>query len=109
MIEKESLTHRIEDDMERRNRNWDIIKTHIRNYTEQVGNPANLTTVSKEVVGAVNELKDEIDTNKEELTQHKQDYMPHRFQDIKNNKIYNFGFQLSAEGNPQMIYEEVIE
>jgi hypothetical protein len=46
---------------------------------------------------------------KEELTQHKLDYMPHRFQDIKNNKIYKFGFQLSAEGNPQIIYEEVIE
>ncbi len=81
MIEKESLTHRIEDDMERRNRNWDIIKTHLRNYTEQVGNPANLTTVSKEVVGAVNELKDEIDPNKEELTQHKLDYAPQRSQD----------------------------
>ena len=35
MIEKESLTHRIEDDMERRNRNWDIINVHLRNYTEQ--------------------------------------------------------------------------
>jgi len=81
MIEKESLTHRIEDDMERRNRNWDIINAHLRNYTEQVGNPANLTTVSKEVVGAVNELKDEIDTNKEELTQHKQDYAQQRSQD----------------------------
>lgn len=44
-----------------------------------------------------------------DLAQHKLDYMPHRFQDIKNNKIYNFGFQLSAEGNPQIIYEEVIE
>jgi len=45
----------------------------------------------------------------EELAEHKQDYMPHRFQDIKNNKIYKFGFQLSAEGNPQIIFEEVIE
>ena len=46
---------------------------------------------------------------KEDLTKHKLDYMPHRFQDIKNNKIYKFGFQLSAEGNPQIICEEVIE
>ena len=45
----------------------------------------------------------------EELAEHKQDYMPHRFRDLKNNKIYKFGFQLSAEGNPQIIFEEVIE
>ena len=46
---------------------------------------------------------------KDDLAQHKLDYMPHRFQDLKNNKIYKFGLQVSAEGNPQLIYEEVIE
>ena len=46
---------------------------------------------------------------KDDLAQHKLDYMPHRFQDLKNDKIYKFGFRLSAEGNPQIIYEEVIE
>ena len=46
---------------------------------------------------------------KEDLTEHKLDYMPHRFQDLKNDKIYKFGLQVSAEGNPQIIYEEVIE
>ena len=45
---------------------------------------------------------------KEELTQHKLDYMPHRFQDLKNGKIYKFGFQVSVDGKPQIIYEEVV-
>lgn len=34
--------------------------------------------------------------------------MPHQFKDLKNDKTYNFGFQLSGEGKPQIIYEEVI-
>lgn len=45
---------------------------------------------------------------KEDLTKHKLDYMPHRFQDLKNDKIYKFGFQINEEGNPQIIYEEVM-
>ncbi len=50
-----------------------------------------------------------------DLAQHKLDYaehldntMPHRFQDIKNDKVYRIGLQLSIEGNPQIIYEEVM-
>ncbi len=43
-----------------------------------------------------------------DLAQHKLDYMPHRFQDLKNDKIYKFGFQINEEGNPQIIYEEVM-
>ena len=50
-----------------------------------------------------------------DLAQHKLDYaehldntMPHKFQDLKNSKIYKFGFQVSEGGNPQIIYKEVI-
>ena len=57
----------------------------------------------------------ELDVVQQELTQHKLDYvdhltatMPHQFKDLKNDKTYNFGFQLSGEGKPQIIYEEVI-
>lgn len=50
-----------------------------------------------------------------DLASHKADYashlnsdMPHQFKDLKNNKIYQFGFQVSADGEPQLIYEEVL-
>jgi len=43
-----------------------------------------------------------------ELITHKADTMPHKFEDLKNNVTYKFGFQLSAEGNPQIIFEEVV-
>lgn len=43
-----------------------------------------------------------------ELATHKADTMPHKFEDLKNTVTYKFGFQLSAEGNPQIIYEEVV-
>ena len=43
-----------------------------------------------------------------ELVTHKADTMPHKFEDLKNTVTYKFGFQLSAEGNPQIIFEEVV-
>lgn len=49
-----------------------------------------------------------VSTVETDLTQHKLDYMPHRFQDLKTGKKYKYGFQISAEGNPQTIYEEVL-
>ena len=35
--------------------------------------------------------------------------MPIVIDDLKNNKKYRFGLQCSTEGNPQIIFEEVIE
>jgi len=32
--------------------------------------------------------------------------MPYRFRDLKSNKTYRYGLQLSADGNPQLIFEE---
>jgi hypothetical protein len=43
-----------------------------------------------------------------ELVTHKADTMPHKFEDLKNTVTYKFGFQLSVEGNPQIIFEEVV-
>lgn len=50
-----------------------------------------------------------------DLAEHKLDYvthlndtMPHKTNDLQNNKTYKFGLQLSSEGNPQIIFEEVI-
>jgi hypothetical protein len=43
-----------------------------------------------------------------DLASHKAENMPHQFINHKENKTYKFGFQLSAEGNPQIIFEEVV-
>jgi len=34
--------------------------------------------------------------------------MPHQFINHKENKTYKFGFQVSVDGKPQIIYEEVV-
>ena len=108
---------------------------HKLDYAEDIGTVANLTTTSKEVVGAVNELDalkadlSEIESARgteptlgarldstdaqlndieQNFTQHKLDYMPHRFENKVQNKTYKFGFQVSDGGSPQIIFEEVI-
>ncbi len=42
------------------------------------------------------------------MATHIADTMPHQVQDLANGKIYKFGFRLSADGDPQIIYEEVV-
>jgi hypothetical protein len=49
-----------------------------------------------------------INSIKTELDEHKLDYMPHRIQDLKNNKIYKYSLQMSEDGQPQIKFEEVI-
>lgn len=39
---------------------------------------------------------------------HKAEAMPHLATDTSNSKKYKFGLQLSADGNPQIIFEEVV-
>ena len=45
---------------------------------------------------------------KNDISIHKTSTMPHEFKDLKENKTYSFGFQLSVEGNPQIITEEIV-
>ena len=42
------------------------------------------------------------------LAAHKAENMPHQFINHKENKTYKFGFQVSVDGKPQIIYEEVV-
>lgn len=44
----------------------------------------------------------------QDLDEHKLDYMPHRIQDLKNNRIYKYSLQMSEDGQPQIKFEEVI-
>ncbi|HKM05516.1 MAG TPA: hypothetical protein VJ869_00885, partial [Sphaerochaeta sp.] len=53
------------------------------------------------IEGAVNEVGVGLD-------EHKSAIMPHIFQDLSTGKKYRYGFQLSAEGNPQTISEEIL-
>lgn len=57
--------------------------------------------------GAIDEVAADLTSHKEDYATHLETEMPHQFKDLKNNKTYKFGFQLSDEGNPQLIYEEV--
>lgn len=79
------------------------------NRIRSIGDVANLDTTAKdELVNAINEVKSDVTNNATVMTNHKTDTMPHQLKDTKTNKTYKFGFQLSAEGNPQIIFEEVV-
>ena len=44
----------------------------------------------------------------DDFTAHLAENMPHQFINHKENKTYKFGFQVSVDGKPQIIYEEVV-
>jgi len=60
-----------------------------------------IDTVMKNNADAVEDVEDE-------LIAHKAENMPHQFINHKENKTYKFGFQVSVDGKPQIIYEEVV-
>ena len=75
----------------------------------RIGVLNNLATTEKgSLVRAINEVDNDLAEHKLDYTDHLNSIMPHQFRDLKNDKTYNFGFQLSGEGKPQIIYEEVI-
>ena len=60
-------------------------------------------------------LKTRLEENEQDLAEHKLDYtehlnstMPHKIENLKTGKTYRYGYQISAEGIPQVISEEVI-
>ena len=56
----------------------------------------------------VTDVEDDLTTHKEDYTNHLVDNMPHLIEDLKNDIKYKYGLQLSATGQPQIIFEEVI-
>ena len=81
----------------------------LSNYAEKDGDYEDLRAraTTKEDVGLKNVTDDEQAT-KIEFNGHLTNEMPHQFIDEKNNKTYVFGLRISAEGKPQIIYEEAI-
>lgn len=107
---------------------WNVGTTVARNFTaydhdafmDNIGD-LNLNKVNKEGSKVLSDLnysqedKDQIETNKLDIAGlqldadgHKDEIMPHIMKDLKNNKTYRYGRQVSEEGVPQIISEEVI-
>lgn len=57
----------------------------------------------------VTNVEADLASHKEDYVQHLASEMPHQFTNLQTGKTYRFGRQVSAEGIPQRIYEEVIE
>ena len=76
---------------------------------EQVGYDNTVSELEATTVqGAIDEVEADLLSHKEDYVSHINSDMPHQFKDLKNNKIYQFGFQVSADGEPQIVYEEVL-
>lgn len=58
--------------------------------------------------GTYDEIKQTVTSCNDALTSHLAENMPHQFINHKENKTYKFGFQVSVDGKPQIIYEEVV-
>ncbi len=54
------------------------------------------------------QLQSELSDLEADVNSHKAENMPHQFINHKENKTYKFGFQVSVDGKPQIIYEEVV-
>lgn len=81
---------------------YNALKENIETLDGEIGNLDSLSTEEKSnLVGAINEVCDD-------LVEHKAEIMPHQFINHKENKTYKFGFQVSVDGKPQIIYEEVV-
>jgi hypothetical protein len=61
----------------------------------------------QEIANDLDDSIDEIEQVKTDYLAHTKNIMPHEFRDLKNDKTYKYGFQISGEGNPQLIFEEV--
>ena len=53
-------------------------------------------------------LTDRLEEIEQDSKLHSINNMPHQFKNLQTNKTYQFGFQISSDGKPQIIYEEVI-
>ena len=88
------------------NENWDVL-LHIgsANSVEIVDEKEYYEADTVE--GALTEIHEKLDEHKEDYVQHLASEMPHLVRDLDNDKTYRFGLRVK-EGNPQIIYEEVI-
>lgn len=68
----------------------------------RIGSNSELDTEEKgKIILAINEVYGK-------LASHLDSPTPHQFKNHKTNKTYQFGLQVSSDGKPQIIYEEVV-
>lgn len=60
------------------------------------------------VEDALQEVATNLDEHKLDYTEHLNSTMPHKIENLKTGKTYRYGYQISAEGIPQIKFEEVI-
>lgn len=60
------------------------------------------------VIATKQDLSNLADDIRDEIEQHKSSKMPHRIVDTSTSKTYEYGYQISLEGKPQLIYKEVL-
>ncbi len=78
---------------------YNALKENIETLDKEIGNLDSLSTEEKSnLVGAINEVKDELDA-------HKADEMPHQF--TSTNKTYRYGFK-AQDNHLIFTYEEVV-
>ena len=100
-------------DLNQTNNNVNATNLRIDNLVIQIS-PENVnievTDAHNSIINNKNfaSLKDRFEESEQDLAEHKLDYMPHRIQDLKNNKIYKYSLQMSEDGQPQIKFEEVI-
>lgn len=73
-----------------------------------LGNADNTSDMDKPISTAQQEAL-ELKESIANVEAHKNSIMPHKIEDLKTGKTYRYGFQLSEDGNPQTIYEEIVE
>ena len=84
------------------NDNMDILDATVGELREGSASIPDLQTVNKTLAGAINEIDKKANSNKQTVTVHLEEIMPHKFLD--NGKWYRWGFR-TVNGEPQMIYE----
>lgn len=67
-----------------------------------------LETISQTIKGAINEVASELSNLSTQTDEHLESAMPHEFTNLKTGKKYRYGRQVSADGIPQVISEEVV-
>jgi hypothetical protein len=60
------------------------------------------------IEGDVGQLQTDMSTMQVGISTHLTASMPHQVQNLQTGKTYRYGLRVTAEGQPQIIYEEVV-
>jgi hypothetical protein len=78
-------------------------ETNAKDYADDV-----LETAIGAIEGDVGQLQTDMSTMQAGVSTHLTASMPHQVQNLQTGKTYRYGLRVTAEGQPQIIYEEVV-